>query len=101
MARKRIRGREILKDIRAGIDDVGLMEKYGLSARGILQLMGKLVSQGLLSPSELAARRSLAKTVYFPIFKCPKCNEVHYTKSEICPKCGAVMTHLNKPSESQ
>jgi len=96
MVRRKIRGKEILKDIRSGMDDAGLMKKYKLSPKAILLLMGKLVSEGWLTPEELAARRSLAKTVYFSIYKCPVCQEIHYTKSESCPSCGAVMTQLNK-----
>jgi transcription initiation factor IIE alpha subunit len=99
MTRKKIRGSEIVNDIRSGVDDAGLMEKYGLSAKGILKLMGKLISQGLISPSELAERKSLAKTIYFPIFKCPKCTEIYYTRAGTCPTCGAVMTQLNKAPE--
>jgi predicted RNA-binding Zn-ribbon protein involved in translation (DUF1610 family) len=96
MVRRRISGRELLRDIRSGMDDAGLMKKYNLSPKGILLLMGKLVSEGRLTPEELASRRSLAKTVYFATFKCPVCQEIHYTRSESCPRCGAAMTQLNK-----
>lgn len=96
MAKIRIKGSEVLADIRSGMDDAGLMKKYGLSAKGVLQLMGRLVSQGLLEPSELAQRKSLAKTVYFPTFKCPSCGEIHFSRSDTCPKCNSPMTQLNK-----
>lgn len=96
MAKRRISGKKLLEDIRSGMDDAGLMEKYGISAKGILMLMSKLVTAGVLTPEELAARRSLAKTLYFPIFKCPGCGEIQYTKSEFCPNCGVLMTQLNK-----
>jgi len=96
MAKIRISGREVLADIRSGMDDAGLMEKYGLSSRGIIQLMGRLVSLGLLTPAELAERKSLAKTVYMPVFKCRACHEVHYTRFDVCPSCGAIMEQLNK-----
>ena len=96
MAKRRISGNKLLEDIRSGMDDDGLMKKYRLSSKGILLLLSKLVSAGLLTPEELASRKSLAKTLYFPIFKCPACGEIHYTKSELCPSCGAQMTQLNK-----
>jgi hypothetical protein len=96
MAKIKINGREVLGDIRAGMDDAGLMEKYGLSSRGIIQLMGRLVSAGLLTPAELAERRSLAKTLYFPVFKCPACHEIHHSRFDVCPTCGAIMEQLNK-----
>ncbi|MFH1115588.1 MAG: hypothetical protein V1792_16895 [Pseudomonadota bacterium] len=96
MAKKSINGREIMADIRSGMDDDGLMAKYGLSSKGIIQLMGRLVSTGLLTPEELAERRSLAKTVYFPTFRCNACHEIHYTRFAVCPSCGAKMEQLNK-----
>ncbi len=96
MAKIRISGREVLEDIRSGMDDAGLMEKYRLSSKGIIQLMGRLVSAGLLTPAELADRRSLAKTVYFPVFKCQACHEIHHTRFDVCPTCGATMEQLNK-----
>jgi len=96
MAKIRISGREVLEDIRSGMDDAGLMKKYGVSSKGIIKLMGRLVSAGLLTPAELAQRRSLANTLYFPIFKCPACLEIHHSRFDVCPTCGAIMEQLNK-----
>jgi rubrerythrin len=89
MATKRIKAKEFLSDMRAGMDDAGLMEKYGLSAKGILRAMTKLISEGLMSASELAARRSLAKTVYMPVFNCKFCGDTHFSKMDKCPRCGS------------
>jgi hypothetical protein len=94
MAKIRIKGREILEDIRSGVDDAGLMQKYGLSAKGILQIMGKLVSSGLLEPGELAQRKSLAKTVFLQTFKCSSCGEIHYSRFDVCPTCDVAMKQL-------
>jgi uncharacterized protein (DUF433 family) len=63
VARKKIKAKELLNDVRAGMGDEVLMEKYGLSAKGILMAMNRLIWEGLTYPSELAERRSLAKTV--------------------------------------
>jgi len=96
VAKRQIRAAEFLSDIRAGMDDSGLMHKYGLSAREVLKVMSKLIWAGLMSPAELAQRRSLAKTVYMPIFKCSSCNEITYMKLEKCPHCSAPMKNLNE-----
>jgi len=42
---------EALADIRAGLDDVDLMEKYNLSAKGLQSLFNKLDALGLLDRS--------------------------------------------------
>ncbi len=96
VAKRQVKASEFLSDIRAGMDDVGLMNKYGLSAHEVLKFMSKLIWAGLMSPTELEQRRSLAKTVYMPIFKCSSCNQVTYAKLEKCPHCGASMKNLNE-----
>ena len=88
MGKKTVKAKELLADIRAGMDDAGLMQKYGLSAGGILKALNRLLWEGLLSPSEIAERRSLAKTVYMPVFECRSCGDVQFSKVEKCPQCG-------------
>jgi hypothetical protein len=96
VARHRIKAKEFLSDIRAGMDDEGLMHKYGLSAGDVLKVISKLIWGGHMSPTELAQRRSLAKTVYMPVFKCQACKEISYMKLEKCPHCSAPMKNLNE-----
>ncbi|MGO9567219.1 MAG: hypothetical protein ACLP5H_06750 [Desulfomonilaceae bacterium] len=95
MAKKTIKAKELLADIRAGLDDAGLMKKYGFSARGILKALNRLIWEGLMSPSELADRRSLAKTLYMPVFECRSCGDVQFSKVEKCPRCGTRMKTLS------
>jgi len=92
--KKGLKAKELLADIRSGVDDEGLMEKYGFSRGGILKALNQLVSKGLMSPSELAERRSLAKTLYMPVFECRSCGDVQFSKVEKCPKCGMRMKTL-------
>jgi rubrerythrin len=89
MAKKKIKARELLSDVRAGLDDEALMQKYSLSARGVLQALNKLIAHGLMSPEEFIERRSLAKTVYMPVFTCSACGNTQFSKVEKCPRCGA------------
>jgi Mor family transcriptional regulator len=93
--KKAFKAKELLADVRAGLDDAGLMEKYGLSAGGILKALNRLIWEGLMSPSELAERRSLAKTVYMPVFECRFCGDVQFSKVEKCPRCGMRMKPLS------
>ncbi len=92
--KKSVKAKELLADIRAGLDDAGLMEKYGLSRGGILKALNRLIWEGLMSPSELAERRSLAKTVYMQVFECRSCGDVQFSKVETCPRCGMRMKTL-------
>jgi len=94
VAKKTIKAKELLVDIRAGWDDASLMKKYGFSRGGILKALNRLLWEGLLSPSELADRRSLAKTIYMPVFECGSCGDVQFSKGEKCPRCVTRMKTL-------
>ncbi len=48
MSQSEVSAREILKDVRAGMDDARLMEKYRLSSTALQNLFQKLVEAGLL-----------------------------------------------------
>lgn len=94
--RRKLKLREILGDVKAGMDDASLMAKYDLNGKGILDLMNKLLWHGLLTPEELADRRSLAKTVYMPVFQCRSCGEIQFAKLAVCPKCNGRMVPANE-----
>ncbi|MBI5569621.1 MAG: hypothetical protein HY914_06710 [Desulfomonile tiedjei] len=51
MAKPKIDAKSVLDDIRSGLDDAALMQKYNLSAKGLQSLFGKLVKAGLLHES--------------------------------------------------
>jgi uncharacterized protein (DUF433 family) len=51
-----VRTREIVRDIRSGLDDAAIMTKYGLSAHGLDRLFYKLIAAGEIRQSELDRR---------------------------------------------
>ena len=56
MAKRAIKAKEAVADIRSGMDDAALMEKYHLSAEGLQSLFDKLVTGGFIDLSEIARR---------------------------------------------
>ncbi len=56
MERLQIRKRDILADIRAGLDDADIMAKYGLTAKGLAGVFSKLVKADLITQAELDRR---------------------------------------------
>ena len=52
-----INAQEVARDIRSGMNDSGLMEKYRLSPKGITSLFEKLISLGLLTQADCDRRR--------------------------------------------
>ena len=53
MAKITIDARQVLLDIRAGMTDTALMEKYKLSARGLQSLFKKLLDGGIIKQDDL------------------------------------------------
>jgi DNA-binding MarR family transcriptional regulator len=52
----KISAQEVLKDIRAGLEDGEFMLKYNLTYRQLQSLFRKLIKAGYVSPLELAQR---------------------------------------------
>ncbi len=56
--KREIRAKEALGDIREGMDDLALMEKYKINDRGLRSLFRKMVAAGLLTQQEIDGRDS-------------------------------------------
>ncbi len=54
-----IKAKEVVADIRDGMTDFALTEKYDLSPRGFERLLSHLVDSGLLGERELEEREQL------------------------------------------
>ncbi|MFH1113140.1 MAG: Ran-binding zinc finger domain-containing protein [Pseudomonadota bacterium] len=53
MAKRQIRIRAALADVRSGLSETELMDKYQLAAKGLQSLLTKLVASGLMTREEL------------------------------------------------
>ncbi len=54
--------KQVLQDIRNGVDDEELMKKYNLSNRQIQRLFRKMIAEGFMSPMQLANRLCVTKS---------------------------------------
>jgi hypothetical protein len=103
MAKRKITGREVLKDIKAGMDDPALMEKYKLSAQGLQSVFMKLVNAGVLSQAELDARVPVSeRTVEVGLYICPACGNIQAKEFTQCSRCGFIApSHLKQQKEKE
>jgi hypothetical protein len=62
LPKKVIRTSEAIGDIRSGMTETSLMEKYNLSARGVESLFRRLVETGKMTRSELRSRMDPAES---------------------------------------
>jgi hypothetical protein len=62
LTKRKISAKQVLNDITSGIDDQGLMTKYGLSSRQLQSIFRQIISAGLATPMELSDRLSITKS---------------------------------------
>lgn len=56
MGKREVNVRDFMRDMQGGMDDFGFMKKYKLTPKGLDSAFRKLLTAGLISHSELAAR---------------------------------------------
>jgi uncharacterized protein (DUF433 family)/predicted Zn-ribbon and HTH transcriptional regulator len=118
--KRTIKAEEIVKDLRAGMTDSGLMEKHRLSAWGLQDLFDQLLRVGLIEQSELDQRMSsvdstveieevleqaamdrspkASETGLHHPWKCPACGTAQPKEPERCPNCGVVVSAADASS---
>lgn len=59
MLKRVIKAKEVITDIRSGMSDLELTEKYGVTPDGLERLLAHLVDSGLVGERELEDREQL------------------------------------------
>ena len=91
--KRRIDAEQVLNDIRSGMSDQSLMNKYALSAKGLQSLFEKLLDAGLITQSELEDRMSTSEqTVEIAISEFLKCDSPQFSESGDSPNGSAITT---------
>ncbi len=60
--KRKISGREFINDVKSGMLDETLMEKYELKPRQLQQVFRQIIEAGLMTPMDLAKRLSITKS---------------------------------------
>lgn len=87
-AKVKISAKQIIQDIRSGMDNPALMDKYELSPDRLQTIFKKLVEQGRITQSELGQRIALERAVGW---RCPNCGEEQPEAVDECPSCGIIV----------
>lgn len=102
MAKRTVNVREIVADVRAGLDDSALIEKYRLSEKGLHTVFKKLADVGALKREDLDSRLSRHDNTLETIWRCPACGKPQTRPYEECPDCGVIVVKLrNAPEDSE
>jgi hypothetical protein len=96
--KRKISGKQILADIRSGMDSYELKRKYDLSDKGFESVCTRLVAARALSENEvrrLAPRGDSSETApevpKYARWQCPACNTPQTAEMSECPVCGIVV----------
>jgi rubrerythrin len=96
MAKRTLNAKELLADIKEGMDDARLMEKYRLSGDRLQIVFEKLVDMGLLKRHDLDKRAVMSEKSIAIAWKCPACGVPQNQAYDECPRCGVVATKFKK-----
>jgi|GEM_PF-3466279 len=97
MAKRTISAKELLDDIRAGMDDLALMDKYRLKPEGLQTVYKKLSNAGVMKSNDLNDRK-LSDEPVEAVFKCPACGKPQTKMTAECPDCGVILSKFSKPT---
>ena len=87
---RKIDGKEISRDIKAGMHKTALMVKYDLTPQQLRATLKKLEDAGLIEPLDLSEPTQIAEFQEKTILRCPKCGTPLPEVNGECPKCGVV-----------
>ena len=93
-----VKAKDVLRDIRAGMSDKNIMEKYRLSEMGLASLFKKLKKQGLIRRSDVGRGKPADSPPQPPTelikkdpWRCPACGSEFDDQFDECPQCGIVV----------
>lgn len=106
--KRTVSAREIMSDIRSGMDELQLKRKYRLSHVALKSVCTKLAAAGLLTEGEIAKlRRSRNRRAEAPPtprssrWRCPACGARRRTEIDECPACGIIVKKFLERQEHE
>jgi hypothetical protein len=107
-AKRKLSAKQILADIRSGMDAPSLKREHGLSDKSFEYVLKQLVAAGLLTPDEMLRleppRSSLERPPKPPApaqWQCPACNALQPAEMAECPACGVVVAKFVERQEQR
>ena len=97
MTKKTVSGKEILADIKSGMDNTALIQEYGFSDKGLQSVFKKLVDAGILKQEEVDKGTVQPGQSVEVAWKCPACGMPQTKQSDECPDCGVIVAKFKQP----
>ncbi len=95
MAKRKLSARKVITDLRAGLSNDELMEKYNISPESLRYVFKTLVEAGLMTELQYYQRKDLTESDLFRAFSdksdkvlnCPRCGAHLSDERQECPFC--------------
>jgi hypothetical protein len=104
--KRKLSAKQVVEDVRSGMDGTGLKRKYGLSDKALQSLCTKLLAAGALTEDEIGRLRlqrdTTKKSPQGPakaLWHCPACSTPQPTEMAECPACGVIVEKFLARSE--
>jgi hypothetical protein len=96
--KRKISGKEFLRDVRAGLTDDELMEKFRITSVTLQYIFRKLIQEGLMTHFEFYARSKLRESELFAAYsdefegylRCPQCGQRLPDDGGECGSCESI-----------
>jgi ribosomal protein L37AE/L43A len=96
MSKPTVSAKDVVRDVRGGMDNAALKEKYKLTDTGLQSLFKKLLKAGLLDQSEVAQRFKDMEPKSSDGWQCPACGSQDPEVWQVCPRCGVDVADYEK-----
>lgn len=96
MPKRTLNAKDVLDDIKAGLDNAALMGKYQLSEKGLESLFKKLKDGGVLKQEELEERTPKPEKAAETAWICPICGNPQNTHYDKCPECSVIAARFQE-----
>ncbi|MBI4964978.1 MAG: hypothetical protein HY913_17015 [Desulfomonile tiedjei] len=91
---KKISARQVHEDLKSGMSDHAVMEKYGINAAGLAKVRARIEQIGLSRNTEGSHGEERQPHRTIDHAPCPSCGFPLNGKSLDCPKCGVLLSRV-------
>ncbi len=89
MGQLKLKSRDFIEDVRAGLTEADLMQKHGLTERQLSAVFEKLLDAGKLNSGDLEHQPQFEGTMVVAS-TCVACGALKFVDSGACPQCGMI-----------
>jgi len=100
-AKKKVRAKDLIEDLRSGLTDSEIQEKHGLTKQQMQNVFSRLLQMGALTQFDLEQRTPKPVAKEEALTKCKACGKSYSDDLAQCPECGLSKDAVISPRTSR